>query len=375
MITVGLLWALCLALWFVAGSIIRDQVNDGTGGGTLSAPVAIPLTFAFLTVLLFLTAALAAAASAALDANPMSAREALAEAWDRLRAIAGLAVVVTVVDIAFVALFSGSVALAWAGTFVALAWTIAAYFAGAAIAIDGLDAGSALRRSAGLARRHWREMLGGTLLFFALGALAGFVFGFAFAVLWTAMPEVWMIFVALAATAAFAVVFARIAIAGTVFTASLYRFAGGGQGAADLASLVDPPRVNPPGGLWLAGRIGVGLLALCVITGIAASMTPDRPQHDWSRESIAAEAREGRFYTGYPETYPVDVSVGTPVVYRNRQVGVICDSWTEANDYVVLAFEAHPSFAPLVLGNQMSFQRGPNGIYLELGQPLAAPQA
>jgi hypothetical protein len=128
----------------------------------------VPLVFAALYSLIFVgvffSVALAGEAAAAIDGGEPSLGAGVAVAWTRLAGIAGWAGYSLFVEIVLSAVESVR-GLRWLGKAAEIAWSFATIFVVPLIALEGLDPGSARRRSLQLMKENWRAESGG------LGAL------------------------------------------------------------------------------------------------------------------------------------------------------------------------------------------------------------
>jgi hypothetical protein len=154
----------CLALtagyWVLEGASLY-RVH---GPAILFVPLVAAGLYSLAFVGAFFSVALAGAAAEVINGGEPSFRGGVNLAWNRLGGIAGWAAYAT-----FVALLLGFVksikGLRWLGTAAEIAWSFATIFVVPLIAVEGLDASSARRRSFQLAKENWRAESGG------LGAL------------------------------------------------------------------------------------------------------------------------------------------------------------------------------------------------------------
>ena len=164
----ALLWfpvgsASCLALiagfWIFEGAWLH-AVN---GPWFFYVPLIVVALYSLFFVGIFFNVALAAAAASVLDGEEAGLRDGLNIAWSRLGAIADWAGYSLFV--AFLISLLKSKASRWLGTAAQIAWSFATIFVVPLIALDGLAAEGARRRSFQLAKENWTAETGG------LGAL------------------------------------------------------------------------------------------------------------------------------------------------------------------------------------------------------------
>jgi hypothetical protein len=120
--------------------------------------------YALVFVGIFFNVALAGATAEALAGREPSFGAGLALAWSRLGAIAGWALYSATVAIVLGAV-EGIKGVRWVGKAAEVAWNFATFFVVPLIALEGLDASEARRRSIALAKADWQAEAGG------LGAL------------------------------------------------------------------------------------------------------------------------------------------------------------------------------------------------------------
>jgi hypothetical protein len=165
----GLLWfpvisVACLGLtagfWIYAGSSLYEL----RGRSLLLVPVIIAGLYSVAFIGIFFSVALAGAAAVVVDGGEPSFNDGVNVALERLGSIAVWACysVFVGVVIGFLKSIRG---LRWVGTAAQVAWSFATIFVVPLIALEGLDAAGARRRSLQIAKENWRAESGG------LGAL------------------------------------------------------------------------------------------------------------------------------------------------------------------------------------------------------------
>ncbi|MGE0066172.1 MAG: DUF6159 family protein [Solirubrobacterales bacterium] len=345
---------------------LRVRWNHGSSSTPLNTPFALLLSYCVAFVAMYFATAIAAAAEAGYDGNPMSTGEALAEAFDRKRQIAHWALISLVVGVAVGALAAALTGIAtWVGLF-SIPWALATAFVVPIIAVDGDSAERALRRSVRLAAKRWREEIGGYLTFGFFGMLAAFTGGLIVGLAFGAsdgsnrsLPALTMLVVVPVVAAILLLLFA----AAQSFAVGLYRHATAG-GSFD--TLEDPPAPRRPSGGWLVGRGALALVGGVVVLVLATVIlpTPDHRQ---------VEAERGNFQMSYPVSYGVELEAGAPVVYGERQVGVVRGCEIDGAN-VIVDFYAEPVLWPLIVDHRVNFDRYRGHYYLRIGpRPGAAP--
>jgi len=160
-----LLWfpvmsTVCLAItagyWVLEGK----SLYDGHSNVLVLVPVVLAALYTLSFVAVFFSVALAGAAAAAVAGDEPTLGAGLDVALSRLGTIAAWAAysIAVSIAIAFVKSFKG---LRIVGDLAQVAWNLATIFVVPIIALDGLDAESARRRSFQLARENWQAETGG----------------------------------------------------------------------------------------------------------------------------------------------------------------------------------------------------------------------
>ena len=130
----------------------------------LFVPVVVLGLYSLVFVGVFFNVAVAGAVAQALAGRGASVRDGINVAWSSLGGVAGWAGYSLFVSLAL-GLVQSVKGLRWAGKAAQVAWNFATFFVVPLIALEGLDAGDARRRSFELARADWQAETGG------LGAL------------------------------------------------------------------------------------------------------------------------------------------------------------------------------------------------------------
>lgn len=154
----------CLALtagfWIFEGAWLYAV----RGPSLFFVPLVVAGLYSLTFVGVFFSVALAAATAETIAGGEPSFSDGVDVAWTRLSGIARWAGYSIFVMLAL-GLLKSIKGLRWAGTAAEIAWSFATIFVVPLIAVEGLDAESARRRSFQLAKENWRAESGG------LGAL------------------------------------------------------------------------------------------------------------------------------------------------------------------------------------------------------------
>jgi hypothetical protein len=163
-------------LWFPLASTLCLLVTAGfwifegawlyavRGPWLVFVPLVLLALYSLVFVGVFFNVAVAGAAAAALSGRATSFREGVDLAWSRFGSVAGWAGWSLFVSLAL-GFVENAKGFRWAGKAAEVAWNFATFFVVPLIALEGLDAGEARRRSFELAKADWQAESGG------LGAL------------------------------------------------------------------------------------------------------------------------------------------------------------------------------------------------------------
>lgn len=336
----GIFSAIAFSLLFVF--LAAQASGDKPSSGLLSL-----LGFAALYIStlasVFFNVALACAASAAFDGEQLSAREAIRMAWGKRKRIALWALISAVVGtlIAEIAnrLPGGAKIVAW---LFGAAWGLATFFVIPILAMEGVGAVEALKRSSGLVKRRWGEGLSGRISIgaWAVIAMVPLAIGLAIgAALLSRHPEVGIVVVGLSLVGMVAV-FAAVAATQQVFAVALYRYAIdapiGGFSASDLEYPFtdDPARKKRKSWILRIGGPILGLLILLIVIGVMIG-----PRHQ--------TGAEGYFNIVYTPSQAAGLSPGSPVIFHHQQVGNVTS--TEIDGLAVrVEFHTNPRLRQIV---------------------------
>ena len=230
--------------------------------------IALFALYPSILVGVFFNVALACAASAAFDGERMSAGEAIRMAWGKRWRIAAWSLISAVIGVIVSEIASrlpgGAKLVGWlAGA----AWGLATIFVVPILAMEGVGALSAVKRSAGLVRSRWGEGLTGNLAIGAWSVIvaipAGLILGIGAAIAKT-QPGAGFVLVAIGLIALVALS-TVVAATRQVFAVALFRYAIdapiGTFSPADLENPFTGAKAGEKRKSWIL-RIGVPFLAL-----------------------------------------------------------------------------------------------------------------
>lgn len=338
------------ALIFVLGGYFSHPHRHGSGGHF--GLIALIALYPSILVGVFFNVALACAASAAFDGERMSAGEAIRMAWGKRWRIAAWSLISAVIGVIVSEIASrlpgGAKLVGWlAGA----AWGLATIFVVPILAMEGIGALSAVKRSAGLVKSRWGEGLTGNLAIGAWSVVvaipAGLILGIGAALVGT-QPGAGLVLVA---TGLIALVALSTVVAATrqVFAVALFRYAIdapiGTFSPADLENPFTGGKAGEKRKSWIL-RIGVPILALFAILGIVVALINPH------REAVntGSTGAEGYFSLYHSVGNEPHLPPGAPVVYEGRQIGVVL-SMTREGGTAYTNFRVTPSFAGIVEGN------------------------
>ena len=157
--------------WVYTGSSLYQL----QGLSLLLVPVVVVGLYSLAFIGIFFSVALAGAAATVVDGGEPSFNDGVNLALSRLGAIAGWACysIFVALAIGFLKSFKG---LRLVGTAAQVAWSFATIFVVPLIAIEGLDAGDARRRSLQIAKQNWRAESGGLGALHAVLLIPGVLF-------------------------------------------------------------------------------------------------------------------------------------------------------------------------------------------------------
>jgi hypothetical protein len=165
----------CLALtagfWIFEGAWLYAV----RGPQLLFVPLVVAGLYSLAFVGVFFSVALTGAAAEVINGSEPSFSDGVDIAWNRLAEIAGWAgySIFVAIVLGFVESIKG---LRWLGKAAEVAWSFATIFVVPLIALDGLDATSARRRSFELAKENWRAESGGLFALRAALLIPGLLF-------------------------------------------------------------------------------------------------------------------------------------------------------------------------------------------------------
>lgn len=355
----------CAALAFVAPiAILHSLDGEGTGYAARILLVVLGGAYAATFVLTFLCTAIAHAASAGFEGDPLTMREAIGEARLSLGTIAVWSLIAAAVTAGVQLLRATGVGGDVLGALLGLLWGFFVTYVIPIIALAGAGSGEAIEESAAVARRRWGEQLSGGIAIFVLTMLAVVVWGFTVAMGSRAVDsEQEALGAALLVVGVLGLAFTIVLSFATAqtFTVALYRF---DDGELSLAELESPPPAAPIGRspvLRIAGIV-VGLLVMATLIG--ALLPDDRaPRH---HDLGVYTPDNGWYYATFPARSRVPLPAGSPVVYRERQVGVVVESRLEPSR-VVVWFRASPELEDPIEDNPKTVGGIEGRHYLHVG--------
>lgn len=267
----------------------------------------------------FFNVALACAASAAFDGEQMSATEAVRMAYGKRGRIALWSLISALIGTLIAELANrlpGGARLA--GWFLGAAWGLATIFVIPILAMEGVGAVDAVKRSAGLVKNRWGEGLSGRISIGAWSIVAavplGIMLGIGVALL-PRHPGAGVVLIGLG-TVSLIAVFTAVSATQQVFAVALYRYAIdapiGGFSSSDLEYpfTADPTRKKRKSWILRIGGVILGLFALLIVVGLIVG-----PRHH--------TATEGYFHIDYTPSQASGLSAGSPVVFQHRQIGSV----------------------------------------------------
>ena len=322
-------------------------------------------------VSVFFNVALACAASAAFDGEHLSAREALRMAWGKRRRIALWALISVLIGVLINEIASrlpgGGRIVGWlAGA----AWGLATIFVIPILAMEGVGAVDAFKRSAGVVKQRWGEGVTGRIAISAWSVIGAVPLVIALVVggaLLKAHPGAGIALIALSLVALFAL-FAAVAATQQVFAVALYRYAIdapiGGFASSDLEYPFTADRARQKRKSWIL-RIGVPILALFALLMVIVAIIGPRKHHT---------AAEGYFHLDYAATNAPSFRRGAPVIFHRRQIGAIV-STAPAGEFVRVVIKVDPRYRRVVETNDAFVEHLRGLEYLQYGAPSPGTNA
>lgn len=365
LLAMGSLVIVSFAAIGVLGSL--DGADRGAGPKILLATIVC--SFLWTAVLVFFSAALAHAASDGFDGMPLTMREALGEA----RLSQG-----PILLWSLIALFVGAGVqlLGWTGDggkllslLISVTWAFFVAFVIPIIALAGADPGEAISESADLARRRWGEQLSGGAAIFVLtvAAVIGFAIACGFGVNairdeHEAIGAIVLVMGAVGLAFTFVLSYAT----GHAFLVALFRF-----DAVELSldELESPPPAAPIGRSAVFRVVGI-IAGLMVVATLAGATLP-HAQRQTSSDLGFYVPENGWYYATFNPDEDVPLAAGSPVLYEDRNVGVVVESRLEPGR-VVVWFRADPALETPIESNPKTIGAFNGGHYLQVG-PRAGP--
>jgi hypothetical protein len=353
----GIASATCFTfLILLAGGFFSSTRHSDAHLGLVALIALYPSTFASI----FFNVALASAASAAFDGERLTAAEAIRMAYGKRKRIAAWALISAVVGtlIAQVAnrLPGGGRIVAW---FAGAAWGLATIFVIPILAMEGVGAVDALRRSGGLVKRRWGEGISGQISIGAWAVVATVPLAIGMGIgggLLRTHPAAGVAVIGLSLIGLLGTV-AAVAATQQVFAVALYRYAIdapiGGFASSDLEYPFTPAKEKRKS--WIL-RIGGAFLALFLAFVVIATLFgPHRHT-----------GAEGYFHIEYTPSQAAGLSAGAPVIYRRHVVGNV--TATEFDGAAVrVEFRTDPRLRYIVETTPAYVDRFRGGAHIRIG--------
>lgn len=364
----------CTVLAFAAMVGVLGSL-DGQGAGYGSRVLLVAFGGAFLAsfVLAFFCVAIAHAASGGFEGEPLTIREALAEARISLGAIALWSLIAVAVTVGVQLLnYSGDGGKALS-LLIGVLWGFFVTYVIPIIALAGAGAGEAVGESAHLARRRWGEQLIAGLAILVLSMLAAFGFGLVCGLGSSAVDaDQEALGAALLVIGALGLAFTVVLSFATmqVFTVALYRFDSDELSLPELESPPPAPPIGRSAVLRISGVVA-GLMVMATLVGILVPKDGNSSRHDLGIYT----PENGYYYATFSPGARVPLAAGAPVVYREREVGVVIESRLETTR-VVVWFRAAPDLEEPIESNPKTIGGIGGEYYLQVGpQNVGGPGA
>jgi len=352
MLALGFVYALC-GLGIGAATLSLPRAH----GAAILVLVALSLTAAAVTVCF--QAGIAFAADEALDGDRITAREALADARDRLGPLLAWALIAIAIQLLFGLLLNLSSRFGMLISIVSFGWSFCTVFVVPMLALELLSPLEALREAPELLRRRWGEEFAGMFGIGAIAVLASIVPGILLGLgahYNHREPGSGTLAIAIGAVALLAIV-VLTATTAQAFVVALYR--DGTVGFPDELAYVER---RPRRKSWIV-RIGlaIGTLALAAAV-IGAILGPAPPTHE--------------FKVSFPASYSSQISTGMPVIYEGKRIGVVNSSEITAESDIV-SFEVESPYETLKGETSIAiseFEGSPCLVVVPAGQGPPLPQ-
>lgn len=244
-----------IAAFAIPGILLASA--DGASGAAWAGAIILFAIAAYLAAFvgIFFSVALAACADHALRGEPISVREGIAVARERIPQIATWAAVTTTVNLIIRAIESrfDGVGGAIVGALGGMAWALVTFLAVPVIAFEGTGPWATLKRSSGLFRERWGQQIGGLAVTSGLVAIIGILPGVVLVVLGIyALPSAGGIALLIIGILIIAIASVIGSALSQILAVALYRFAADGVAVgpfteAQLNGVVRPRRTRGRG--------------------------------------------------------------------------------------------------------------------------------
>jgi hypothetical protein len=358
----------CFMLVAIA-SVAAIASFDGPGQAPQIILVTIFGGFLSTAVFVFFSSALTHAANGGFEGLPLTMREAMAEAKLSLGPIAAWALIALAMTVLLQLLGAAGAGTGLFGLLLGLAWGFLVTYVVPIISLAGAGTGEAISESADLARRRWGEQISGGIAIVVLSILAAFGWGLLCGFGAATVDE------GHEGIGAFMLVVGGIGLAFTLvlsfatsqaFVVALFLFDGEELSLDDLES---PPPAEPIGRSAVFRVAGV-IAALLVMATLVGAILP-HPDRQSGTDLGIYIPENGWYYATFDSESQVPLATGSPVLYEERQVGVVVESRLEP-DRVVVWFRADPALKEPIEANPKTIGGFNGSHYLQVG-PRAGP--
>ncbi|HEU5253506.1 MAG TPA: hypothetical protein VFU16_09310 [Solirubrobacterales bacterium] len=337
---------------------------DGPEDGAQILLASIVGGFVSTGVFVLFSVAVAQAASGGFDGQPLTMREALSEARLTTGPIALWTLIALSVALCLQLLGATGDGGRLLGGGLSLVWAFLVAFVIPIIALTGAGAGDAISESAAVARRRWVEQLSGGIAILVLAVAAslgwGILCGFGASAIDHDRDALGALALVIGVTGLIFTLVLSFATA-QAFTVALYRLDGG---ELSLDELESPPAAAPIGrsAVFRVAGIIAGLLVMATLVG--ALVPNDNRRADADLGNYTPE--NGWYYATFGPGARVPLAAGSPVVYNQRQVGVVVESRLEPGR-VVVWFRAAPALEDPIQSNPKTVGGFSGRHYLQVG--------
>jgi len=226
-----------IASVLIAAALFIPAAVSWPGDRVLGGILVVAGVYSTTAMGVFFAVALATAAADVLDGRDATVGRSLSVASGKLGPILGWALILTTVNIVLQVITErAGLVGAIAGRFLGVAWSLATFLVVPIVALEGLGAGDALKRSGGIFRQRWGSQIVGQVSISGLFFICGVIPGIALGALGVASGSRGLA-IGMVAAGAVVVIASMIlaAAARAVFSVALYRFATGAGAPAPFS--------------------------------------------------------------------------------------------------------------------------------------------